>query len=316
MTMARTFFLPVLAAAALCGPIGAASAWEPEEPINIVVGFSPGGGTDIIARHIASVAQEHFPVPLVVTNKPGASGSIAAEFVMNAEPDGYTLFVAGGSESVSLGNYQDLPYDIRKDFTGIMQIARQRPFVSVRADSEWDSLEDLIEDAKANPGEYTYASSGTGSTYHSIMRVLAGLADIELKHIPYKGGAPALAALLGGHVDMTPLAPSEAQAMMDAGEIRALAVASDERGPQMPDVPTMRELGYDVYIENIKGLAGPAGIDDEVVTYLHDRFKRALDSEAFQSLADKANIEVQYRNGEDYIDAMSAMYEQIGEHVR
>jgi tripartite-type tricarboxylate transporter receptor subunit TctC len=291
-------------------------AWEPKKPINIVVGFSPGGGTDIIARTVSSAAQEFFPVPLVIVNRSGASGTIAAEYVRNAPPDGYTLLVAGGSESTSVGNHQKLPYDIRTDFTSVIQFNRQRTLLAVKGDAPWTSLQDFVTEVKANPGKYTYGSSGAGGIYHSALLVFTRAAGLDMKHVPYKGGAPAMAALLGGHIDVTALSPDEGKAMLDSGQVRALATFSDERYPGYPDVPTLMESGYDIYLENMKGLIGPKGMDPEVVAYLHDNFKKAMETETFKALAKKANIEVQYRDGAGFQQAMTEMYNAIGKAVR
>lgn len=291
-------------------------AWEPKKPINIVVGFSPGGGTDIIARTVSSAAQEFFPVPLVIVNRSGASGTIAAEYVRNAPPDGYTLLVAGGSESTSVGNHQKLPYDIRTDFTSIIQFNRQRTLLAVKGDAPWTSLQDFVTEVKANPGKYTYGSSGAGGIYHSALLVFTRAAGLDMKHVPYKGGAPAMAALLGGHIDVTALSPDEGKAMLDSGQVRALATFSNERYPGYPDVPTLMESGYDIYLENMKGLIGPKGMDPEIVAYLHDNFKKAMETDTFQALAKKANIEVQYRDGEGFQKAMTDMYNAIGKAVR
>ena len=137
-----------------------------------------------------------------------------------------------------------------------------------------------------------------------------------MKHVPYKGGAPALAALLGGHIDATALSPDEGKAMLDSGQVRALATFSDARYPALPDVPTLQEQGYDIYLENMKGLVGPKGMDPEIVAYLHDNFKKALETETFKTLADKANIELQYRDGPGFQKAMSDMYTAIGKAVQ
>ena len=303
----------LLAAAAVVAP---AQAWEPKKPINIVVGFAPGGGTDIIARTVTSAAQEFFPVPLVIVNRAGASGTIAAEYVRNAPPDGYTLLVAGGSESTSVGNHQKLPYDIRSDFTAIIQFNRQRTLLAVKGDAPYKTLEAFVTEVNANPGKYTYGSSGAGGLYHSAMLVFTKAADLDMKHVPYKGGAPALAALLGGHIDATALSPDEGKAMLESGQVRALATFSDARYPGLPDVPTLQEKGYDIYLENMKGLVGPKGMDPEVVAYLHENFKKALETETFKTLADKANIELQYRDGPGFQKAMSDMYEAIGKAVQ
>jgi len=313
----RTLFAG-LAAGLLAATVAAmpAKAWVPEKPINIVVGFAPGGGTDIIARTVTSAAQEFFPVPLVIVNRAGASGTIAAEYVRNAPPDGYTLLVAGGSESTSVGNHQKLPYDIRTDFTAIIQFNRQRNLLAVKGDAPWKTIDAFVTEVKANPGKYTYGSSGAGGIYHSALLVFTKAAGLDMKHIPYKGGAPAMAALLGGHVDAIVLSPDEGKAMLDSGQVRALATYSDERFAGLPDVPTMREAGYDIYLENMKGLIGPKGMDPEIVAYLHDNFKKAIETDTFKTLADKANIELQYRDGPAFQKAMTDMYNAIGAAVQ
>ncbi|MFN4089025.1 MAG: Bug family tripartite tricarboxylate transporter substrate binding protein [Alphaproteobacteria bacterium] len=315
--MKRRTLLSGMAAGLIALAAGAAPvlAWTPEKPISIVVGFPPGGGTDIIARAVTSAAQAFFPVPLVIVNRAGASGTIAAEYVRNALPDGHTLLVAGGSESTSVGNHQKLPYDIRTDFTAIIQFNRQRTLLAVKGDAPWKTLEDFVRDAKANPGRYTYGSSGAGGIYHSALLVFTRKAEIDMKHVAYRGGAPAMAALLGGHIHATALSPDEGKAMLDAGQVRALATFSDERYPGYPDVPTLLESGYDIYLENMKGLIGPKGMPGEVVAYLHDGFRKAIETETFRTLAEKANIETQYRDGPGFQKAMTEMYNAIGKAV-
>jgi len=304
------------AAVAAMTASAALAAWEPKKPITIVVGYAAGGGTDIPARALASVAQEFVPVPLVVVNRTGASGTIAAEYVAKAPADGYTLLVAGGSESTSVGNHQKLNYDPRNDFTGIIQITRQRTFVAVKGDSKWTSLKAFVDDAKANPGKYQYGSSGAGSIYHSAMLVFMKATGTDMRHVPFRGGAPSLAALVGGHIDVSPLSPDEGKAMLDAGNVRALATFSDARFEGYPDVPTMKELGYDVYLENMKGIVGPKGLPDEVRDYLHAKFKQATDSDAFKALAKRTGMELQYRDGAGFQKAIADMYNLIGGAVR
>lgn len=308
----------MVAAAALTAP-DARAQWEPTQPIQLVVGFSPGGGTDVIARTLASASQPLFPVPLVIVNRPGAAGTVAAETVAQAEPDGYTLLIAGGSESTSVPAHQELNYDPRTDFTPIIRVARLRIFLAVRADSPWETLDDFVEDVRANPGEYSYASSGSGSLYHSTMLVLSEVADLDMQHVPYQGGAPGIAALLGGHVDIALGSPDEVKAQYEADQIRLLALTSEDSFAQWEEVPTLQELGYDVYLENMKGVVGPAGMPEDVVTYLHDTFKEAMESETFQQLAERSGIEIGYQDGEtfgqtmtDMLDAITTALEQTG----
>lgn len=294
----------------------AAQAWEPKKPIKIIVGFSPGGGTDIVARTIVASAQEFFPVPLVVVNRPGAGGTLAAEFVSKAKPDGYTLLVAGGSESTSVPNHRKVNYDIG-DFVGVIRLIRSRIFFGVQSSSSIKSIADLAKEAKAKPGKLSFSSSGQGSILHSSMLLLASDLKVDIRHVPYKGGAPAMAAMLGGHVDVAMIGgPEEAQAHLAAGKIRLLATPSDTRFPGLPDVPTLKELGHDVYVDNMKGLVAPKGTPDEIAKYLHDTFKKGLDSKVWEKMAGKLKLETGYLSGEDFKAAMKTMSSNIGNAVK
>jgi tripartite-type tricarboxylate transporter receptor subunit TctC len=316
MNAIKTIKAAALAAAvALGGAAGPAAAqdsgWEPTRPIQIIVGFAPGGGTDQTARLIASAAQEFFPVPLVVVNRPGASGTLAAELVANAEADGHTLLVGGGSESTSVPNHREVAYSL-DDFKGVARVNREHMVIVTKAGSGLDSVEAVVERAKASPGELAYGSSGPGGVLHSAFLVFAKEAGIDLKHIPYQGGAPALAALLGGHVDMTIITPGDAAAQVAAGTVNAIATTSD-RAEQIPDVPSLTELGYDVNLENMKGLVAPAGTPDAAIAYLQDRFEQAMMSETFAKLAERGNITPGYLSGPDFKQAMSDMSASIVE---
>lgn len=308
MNTFRTFIVScgIAATAALSA---FAQEWVPDQPIRIVVGFAPGGGTDQTARLIASAAQEHFPVPLVVENRPGASGTLAAEVVANAQGDGYTLLVAGGSESTSVPNHRDIPYSL-DDFRGVMRVNREHMVIVTKAGSGLDSIDAVVERARENPGYLAYASSGPAGILHSAFLVFENEAGIDMTHVPYQGGSPALAALLGGHVDLTIITPGDAQAQVAAGTIYALATTSD-RAEQIPDVPSLSELGYNVNLENMKGLVAPAGTPDEVVAYLEERFERAMNSEAFTTVAERSNIAPGYLSGADFEQAMRDMSDSV-----
>lgn len=315
MSIFRTIKTTALAVALVAGgftsPAAAQdSGWEPSQPIQIVVGFAPGGGTDQTARLIASAAQEFFPVPLVVVNRPGASGTLAAELVANAEPDGHTLLVGGGSESTSVPNHRQTNYAL-DDFKGVARVNREHMVIVTKTGSGLDTVKAVVERAKENPGELAYGSSGPGGVLHSAFLVFAQEAGIELQHIPYQGGAPALAALLGGHVDMTIITPGDAAAQIEAGTVNAIATTSD-RAEQIPDVPSLSELGYDVNLENMKGLVAPADTPDAAIEYLQQRFQQAMESETFETLADRANITPGYLSGPDFKQAMTDMSDSIG----
>lgn len=305
--------MAALAALTMSGPV---QAWEPTKPIRIIVGFSPGGGTDVIARALVAAGQEFFPVPLVIVNRTGAGGTLAADFVAKSPPDGYTLLIGGGSESTSVPNHQKLTYSL-DDFRPILRCNRLRNLMVIKADdSRYQTFDEFLKYAKAHPGELSYGSSGVGSLFHSTSLVLSREAGLEMKHVPYKGGAPALAALLGGHIDVTIATPDEVKAQYEAGNVKILALSSDDRVAHHPDVPTMRELGYNVYVENMKGVVAPAGISDDVYQYLHDNFKKAMETPAWAGLAKQMAIETGYLDGPGFMKAMKDMSDAIGAAVK
>lgn len=292
-----------------------ANAWEPTKPIKIYVGFSPGGGTDIVARTLVAASQEFFPVPLVVVNKPGAGGTIAADFVSKQPGDGYSLLVAGGSESTSVPNHREVSYSL-DNFRGVLRNIRARIILVSKAGSGIKTVDDLVKKAKAEPGKLAYASSGNGTLYHSTMLLFTKAAGIDMKHVPYKGGSPAMAALLGGHVDIALAAPEEAQAQVAAGQVNLLGMTSNERTKLFPEVQTLKELGYNVYLENQKGIVGPASMPDDVAQYLHDKFKMGMDTKVWEKMAGKLKLETSYLNGADFKDAMATMSKTIGDAVK
>ncbi len=284
----------------------------PSKPIKIFVGFSPGGTTDLIARAVAGVAPEFLGQSLIVINKPGASGTIAAKEVANAKPDGYTLVIVGGSETVSVGHFKKLPYHPIKAFAPITRFVRARMLINCSANAPWKTFGDFVADAKKNPGKYKYASSGHGGIYHAALLAMCDSAGIKMKHIPYKGGAPGLAALMGGHVDLAVASDAEAWPLVEGGKIRALTLTSEDRSPIMKDVPTLKELGFDVYLENQKGFAAPAGISQERIQFLNDAFKKTYDHKAFKKLADKLKLELGYLGPNDFRSSLESMYNQVG----
>ncbi len=313
--MKTKILVSALTAVAVFAVAGPAAAWEPTKPIKIIVGFSPGGGTDLVARNLVASSQEFFPVPLVVVNKPGAGGTLAADFVAKSKADGYTLLVAGGSESTSVPNHREVSYSL-DDFRGVLRCIRSRIYIVSHKDSGIKTIADLKAKAEANPGKLAYGSSGQGTLYHSTMLVATKAMGIDMRHVPYKGGAPMMAALLGGHIDITLAGPEEAAAQYQAGTINMLALASQSRLDTFKDVPTMQELGYDVYIENQKGIVAPAGTPDEAIQYIHDNFKKGLESKVWGSMAGKLLMETAYLNGDDFMQAMKTMSANINEAVK
>jgi tripartite-type tricarboxylate transporter receptor subunit TctC len=313
MTTRRTV---IAGAAGLAATPFVARAWEPARPIQLIVGFPPGGGTDLQARALAEAANRFFPTPLVIMNRPGAGGAIAAQQVAGMAPDGLNLLVGGGSESTSLAAFRDLPYDPKRSFRAIIRITRQPLLIVTKRGGRFADLAAAVAAAKASPGTVTHASSGIGSIYHAVFVLFAAAAGFEMLHVPFSGGAPSLQAVLSGTVDLAVLAPEETGGMVQSGELRALAVCSAERIPILPNVPTLREQGWNVVVENMKGLNAPAGLPDEIYTSLHDRFRRAMQEPAWTGFLERTGTFAGYLDGPAYQAAMDAVLDGLRTSVR
>src|SRR4051812_11998443 len=216
-----------------------AQEWTPSQPITILVGFAPGGSADQIARQLSFAAKGVLPVPVIVVNKVGAAGAIAAQATAEAKPDGYTLFVGGGSETTAVGHFKPLSYDPRKSFTPVIKVSRAPTILAVKADSKFTDMKALLAEAKLGAEKVSYGSTGEGGIFHATGLVLERTAGMKLLHVPYKGAADSMNALLSGQVDSAFGAYEEMKAMIDAGRVRPLALFSKTRMPQLPNVPTM-----------------------------------------------------------------------------
>lgn len=309
--------MAALVAMSVLASFPAAAQEFPNKPIELIVGFAPGGGTDMAARALASGDTKYLGQPIEVINKAGASGVLAAQYVTAAKPDGYTLLMGGGSETIAVGHFRKLPYDPIGGFECVMNVVRQSISISVRADSPWKTFQDFVADAKKNPDKYSYASSGVGSLYHAAGMVLEKRTGIQLRHVPFKGGAETLTAVLGGHVDLAVSAPDEAFALIEAKKVRPLVVFSATRDALIPDVPTLKEVGIDFYMENMKGLMAPKGTPQAVVQKIHDGVKRMMaEDQSFKDSLKKVNLEMRYLSSEDFRKALQSMYNLIGEGVK
>jgi len=244
---------------------GLAHAQYPARPVRMVVGFPPGGGTDIIARLVAQKLSERWGQPVVVENKPGASGNIGAELVAKSAPDGYTLLMAFSSHA-SNAALSKLPFDIHKDFSAITQVGSAPMVVIAHPALPAKTLGELIGYAKANPGAIKYGSSGIGTPVHLSGELMQQLAGIQMLHVPYKGIAPAMTAILGGEIQITYVAVLSGFQHFKAGRLRPLAVASKGRYPALADVPTAAEAGLPGYeIDFWYALLGPGGMAPALV---------------------------------------------------
>jgi tripartite-type tricarboxylate transporter receptor subunit TctC len=268
----------LLAVAVFCVKPGMAAQDYPSKPINLVVPYVAGASTDTLARLIGKSVSEQLGQAVVVENRAGAGGIVAAEYVKREKPDGYTfMLTTDGILSVNPAIYKSLPYDSAKDFTPL-SIAVAAPLVLVvRTESPFHSLRDVVDYAGKHPGELTFASAGIGTSQHIAGELLNDMADVKITHVPYKGGGPAMTDLLGGHVSMMYVQTASARDLAKAGKIRILGIGSPERSAILPDVPTFRELGMKGYDSDTwYGFNMPGGADPRVVAMLHDAIVKAL----------------------------------------
>ena len=306
----------MLAAPALVALPARAQSWVPTRPIQLIVGFAPGGGSDIIARTIAEAAAPLYPVPLVVINRAGAGGALAAEQVARVTPDGHTLLLAGGSESTSLPAHRALPYDPKRDFRSIIRLTRNGQFVVVKAGGRFPTMQALVAATRVRAEAVTHASAGVGSLVHSAFLMLSQAAGVQMLHVPFNGGGPSMQAIVAGQVDCGVAAPEEMSGLVAGGELAVLAVASAERAPAYPAVPTLRELGFDVIAENMKGWVGPAGITDAMAAYHHGRFREAIASPVWQRFLERAGEADGYADGPGFQQAMDGLLDRITAAMR
>ena len=250
----------------------------PSRPIRLIVPFAPGGGTDIVARTIGQKLTEAWKQPVVVENRAGGNGTIGANAVAKSPPDGYTLSMITSSHSVNVslqGNQH--PYDLLKDFAPVSQVTRQPYVLVLNPKVPVKSVEELIALARSKPGKLTYGSSGIGGTSHLSGALLCSLADIDMTHVPYRGGEPAMTDVVAGQIDMLFSTLLQSHGLIKAGKLRSLAVTTATRSPALPDLPTMQEGGVPRYeVTPWYGVAAPAGTPPAIVNKLNREIVRIV----------------------------------------
>ncbi len=270
----------------------------PDKPIEVIVAYKAGGGTDVGARILASVAEKELGKPLVILNKPGSDGELGYTELAKAKPDGYTIGFINLPTFVSLTLERDTKYEI-DDVVPILNHVYDSGVLIVQDSSKWDSLEDFVKDAKENPEKLTISNNGTGASNHIGAAHFAHEAEIEVTHVPFGGSTDMLAALRGGHVDATVAKISEVADLVNSGEVRILAAFTEERLENFPDVPTMKEHGYDILFGSARALVAPKDTPQEIIDILHDAFKDALESDEHMEKAKNADLPVEYMGQEE-----------------
>jgi tripartite-type tricarboxylate transporter receptor subunit TctC len=280
--------LAFLALVAIAPAIRAQDAY-PVKPVRILVPFPPGGAVDIVARTLADELGKRWPANIIIDNRPGAGGTIAADATAKAAPDGYTLVVVGSGHAIAPFLFRKLPYDIFADFTPIALLGSSPNLALVRSDSSIKNVADLIAAAHAKPGQLSYGHSGNGTSAHLAAELFKAMAKLDIVSVPYKGGVPALNDLLGGHIPLSFNNLPETIAMIRSGAVRALAVTTAQRSPLVPDVPTFDEVGVKGYDTGVWwALLAPAGLPGDVKAKINrdaaDAMKSPTVKERFQTL--------------------------------
>ena len=286
----------------------------PTKPVNVIVTFAPGGTLDTATRILATKAEKFLGQPVIVSNVGGGGGSVALAQVATKRPDGYEITSCTSTGLIRIPQLRAVPYG-PDDFIPVMHYAAVESGVVVKSDSPYKTFKDLVEFAKKNPGKVTYATSGAGSPMHMAMEFVAMKENLKWTHVPQTGGAPGLAAVLGGHVtamsDSTEWLPH-----VKEGSLRLLATHGEKRMKSFPNVPTFRDLGYDFINETVFMIAAPKGTSAPVIKKLDDSFHKAMDDPQFIQTIANIEFAVSYRNSADTKKYLDDAYARFGEMIK
>jgi tripartite-type tricarboxylate transporter receptor subunit TctC len=311
--------LAVAFAAAIVGSAAHAQGAFPNRPVTMVVPFPPGGIADITGRPLAASMSKVLGQQVVVENKAGAGGAVGHAFVAKAKPDGYTIMTALSSIVVipeaDRVNGRPSTYQMA-DFTPIALISADPTILLVPANAPWKTLKELVDDARSRPGKITYASSGVYGTIHTCFEMLAQAADVKFVHVPYKGGGPAMTALLAGETNLGAQSPGVANPHLRSGKIRTLGSWAASRTAALPDVPTMKEQGFDVEFYIWAGVFAPAGLPADVRDRITVAVRQSVQDPDFQKAMAGVNTPIDHREGREFEVFMNADAKRLAEVVQ
>jgi tripartite-type tricarboxylate transporter receptor subunit TctC len=312
-----TVILGCILAVILAAPSWSQPAY-PTKPINLYIGYAPGGVADISVRFMATKAEKILGQPFIVTNNGGGGSSVATGIVAKKPADGYTILGGASSGLVRLPHMQTVPYKY-EDFVPIMHFATPEltPVVT-KSTSPWKTFKELVDYAKKNPGKVTYSTLGVGSPMHMAMEYVAKQEKITWTHIPFPGAMPAFTALLGDHVNFC-VGAGESVPYIKDGTIRILANLSEKRVKAWPNVPTLRELGYDIFNESVFMFSTPKGTPQYIVENLQNAFRKVMDDPEFAGIMAKVEFEPNYRNAADtkkYLDDANKRIEHMVQELK
>jgi tripartite-type tricarboxylate transporter receptor subunit TctC len=292
-------FRRLIAGVAAVALAGAAAAQQfPSKPVTLICPWPAGGVTDIAMRALAEATGKYLGQPVVVDNRPGAAGTLGAGAMVTAKPDGYTLTQVPISV-FRVPYVEKTPFDPLADLTYIAGISGYTFGVVVRAESPWKTWSDFLAAAKASPDKISYGTPGANTSLHITMEEIAFRQGIKWIHVPHKGAAPSMTALLGGHIDSAADSTSWAP-HVSAGKMRLLVTWGENRTKRFPDVPTLKELGFGIVSNSPYGVAGPKGMDPKTVQILHDAFKKGMEDPIHTATLEKFDQELWYLSSADY----------------
>ena len=290
----------------------------PAKPIRMAVPFPPGGVSDAAARLVAEAMSRRLRQPVVVENRPGATGNVAGQFVATAEPDGYTMMLAfNGILTINPFVFDKLPFDVTKDFTPIGKIGEYPFIMTVNPGVEAKNLQELIALSKKSPKGLDYGTSGNGSNEHLIATLITQKTGAKLVHVPYKGGGPAMADATAGHIPIGMASVASGTARVKAGKLRPIVVSSAERWPSLPDVPTIVESGVpDVVVMSWIGLVGPANIPRPIVNKLNAELNAVLGTQEMKDKMFSLGVSVTPGSPEAFRDEIKRDYDRFGPLIK
>jgi tripartite-type tricarboxylate transporter receptor subunit TctC len=300
----------------LAAPLWVGAQAYPSKPVRLVVPYPPGGGLDLFARPLAQKVTELLGQPIVVENKPGASGTVGAAYVAREPADGYTLLLAPAAQYLQPFVSKNVPFDNSKDFTPVISAVNYHNVIVVHPELPIRSVKELVGYAKANPGKLAYVTAGQNSSQHLAGLLIAHMTGADLLHISYKGGSPALNDLLGGRVQMGILVQSTVMPHIKSGKLRPIAVVEGERARALPEVPTVAQGGLEGYAipESWLGILGPGGLPKEVVSRFNQAANRAIADPELRARVEGMGYEITGSTPEQFqqqIDRTVVIYRRI-----
>jgi len=275
-----------------------AAAQYPDRPVTLLAGYPPGGLVDVVSRLVAEGMKGKYPAGLNVVNRPGAAGSLAVAEVTRAKPDGYTIVLTPQSALVIAAQMQDLAYKTPDDYDPVINLVAYYPMIAVRTESPYKTAQDLVADARTKPGAIRVGSPGEGTSSHLNLEEFMRVTGTKMTHVPFQGWGQSSPALLGGHIEAVVAQPGELKGQVDGKRMRVLVNFTPKRHPVFPDVPTAKELGWDVSNGVWYMLLAPKGTPASVMRHIHDAAKAAIEDPKFTADMNGRGIDVDYRPGE------------------